>query len=161
MAAVDTAGNETPQGIALLGGCGQIEHASPAATRLLRSWFDARERRLPTPVGDWLRSEGRRQPLVIQRHGRRLIIEAPTRRSLVVTESTAPPTCLTAREMEVLERVGRGMSSADAARELFVTAATVSKHLENIYRKLGVHNRTAALAASGAMRQHCPGDSTR
>jgi DNA-binding CsgD family transcriptional regulator len=154
VAAVDAAGNAEPQGVVLLGGGGRIEHASPAAARLLRSWFDDRHDRLPTPVDDWLRSGGRRQPLVIERRRRRLVVEAATRRSLVLTESTAPPACLTARELDVLERVGRGLSSAEAARELFVTPATVSKHLENVYRKLGVHNRTAALAASGALRRH-------
>ena len=135
-----------------MGDSRKIEHASPPASRLLRLWFDGGEHGLPTPVEDWLRSEHRRQPLVLLRGGRRLVIEAPTRRALLHTEETAVPACLTARELQVLELVARGMSSAEAARELVVRPATVSKHLENVYRKLGVRNRAAALAASGALR---------
>jgi DNA-binding NarL/FixJ family response regulator len=152
LAAVDTAAAGESQGVVLVGDSRKIEHASPPATRLLRLWFDGGEHRLPTPVDDWLRSEQRRQPLVLVRDGRRLVIEAPTRRALLLTEETAAPACLTAREIQVLELVARGMSTAEAARELVVTPATVSKHLENAYRKLGVRNRAAALAASGAMR---------
>ena len=39
------------------------------------------------------------------------------------------------------------MSTNEIAHALWVTPATVSKHLEHIYRKLGVTSRTAALAA--------------
>lgn len=54
---------------------------------------------------------------------------------------------LTAREREVTCRVAGGMSTEEIARTLWVTPGTVSKHLERIYRKLGVASRTAALAA--------------
>jgi DNA-binding CsgD family transcriptional regulator len=37
--------------------------------------------------------------------------------------------------------------------QLSVTPATVSKHLEHVYRKLGVSSRTAALAAVGLTRE--------
>jgi|tagenome__1003787_1003787.scaffolds.fasta_scaffold20980906_3 DNA-binding NarL/FixJ family response regulator len=58
---------------------------------------------------------------------------------------------LTTSERRVLEHVAVGLSNRQAAEELFVTEATVRKHLENAYRKLGVSNRTGALAA---MRQN-------
>jgi DNA-binding NarL/FixJ family response regulator len=54
----------------------------------------------------------------------------------------APP--LTAREVEVLRLVAEGASNSDAARKLSVTEQTVKFHLSNIYRKLGVANRTEA-----------------
>jgi predicted transcriptional regulator len=41
------------------------------------------------------------------------------------------------------------MSNAETARLLWVTPATIRKHLENIYGKLGVRSRTAALAKLG------------
>ncbi len=51
---------------------------------------------------------------------------------------------LTTREREVLALASRGMSNAQIAGTLFVTEQTVKFHLSNIYRKLGVHNRTEA-----------------
>jgi DNA-binding CsgD family transcriptional regulator len=54
---------------------------------------------------------------------------------------------LTAREREVLALVGEGRTNADIARLLWISPETVRKHLENVYAKLGVHSRTAAVAA--------------
>ena len=54
---------------------------------------------------------------------------------------------LTPTERRVLELVSTGASNREAAEELFVSVATVRKHLEHSYRKLGVRNRTGALAA--------------
>jgi DNA-binding NarL/FixJ family response regulator len=53
---------------------------------------------------------------------------------------------LTPREREVMLCVGDGSSNAEIARTLVVEPSTVRKHLEHIYAKLGVGNRTAALA---------------
>lgn len=54
---------------------------------------------------------------------------------------------LTAREREVLAHVADGMTNAKVARALSISPETVRKHLENAYDKLGVHTRTAAVAA--------------
>ncbi len=51
---------------------------------------------------------------------------------------------LTNREREVLRLASQGMSNTDIAHELFVTEQTVKFHLSNVYRKMGVHNRTEA-----------------
>jgi DNA-binding NarL/FixJ family response regulator len=51
---------------------------------------------------------------------------------------------LTARELEILQWVAAGASNGGIARELYVTEQTVKFHLSNIYRKLGVANRTQA-----------------
>jgi DNA-binding NarL/FixJ family response regulator len=51
---------------------------------------------------------------------------------------------LTARELEILQWVAAGASNGEIARELWVTEQTVKFHLSNIYRKLGVANRTQA-----------------
>ena len=51
---------------------------------------------------------------------------------------------LTNREREILKLAAEGFSNARLARELWVTEQTVKFHLSNIYRKLGVANRTEA-----------------
>jgi DNA-binding CsgD family transcriptional regulator len=65
---------------------------------------------------------------------------------------------LTQREAEVLHWVAGGKSNDDVARIVGAASATVKKHLENIYDKLGVANRTAAsavyLRAHGTLRPH-------
>lgn len=53
---------------------------------------------------------------------------------------------LTAREAEVLLWITRGKSNRDVAEILNLSPRTVNKHLEQIYAKLGVENRTAAAA---------------
>ena len=54
------------------------------------------------------------------------------------------PTPLTARELEILRAVAEGHTNARIGRLLWVTEQTVKFHLSNIYRKLGVSNRTEA-----------------
>jgi DNA-binding NarL/FixJ family response regulator len=51
---------------------------------------------------------------------------------------------LTQRELELLRLVASGATNSRLARQLFVTEQTVKFHLSNIYRKLGVANRTQA-----------------
>jgi DNA-binding NarL/FixJ family response regulator len=51
---------------------------------------------------------------------------------------------LTKRELEILGLVAEGHSNGVLARLLWVTEETVKFHLSNIYRKLGVANRTEA-----------------
>ena len=51
---------------------------------------------------------------------------------------------LTTRELETLRWVAEGHTNAWIARKLWVTEQTVKFHLTNIYRKLGVANRTEA-----------------
>ncbi len=51
---------------------------------------------------------------------------------------------MTQRENEVLRWVAYGKANAEIATILGVVAGTVGKHLERIYLKLGVENRTSA-----------------
>ena len=55
---------------------------------------------------------------------------------------------LSPRERQVLEHVADGRTNAEIAWLLEISPETVRKHLENAYAKLGVHNRTAAVAAA-------------
>jgi len=49
------------------------------------------------------------------------------------------------REVDVLRLVARGMTDAQIAETLFISARTVHKHLEHVFAKLGVRTRTAAV----------------
>lgn len=53
---------------------------------------------------------------------------------------------LTAREQEVLRLVADGQSAPDIATQLYIEPSTVKSHLQNIYEKLGVSERAAAVA---------------
>lgn len=52
---------------------------------------------------------------------------------------------LTYREIEVLQMVCRGLSNQDLAKGLFLSEKTVKNHLTNIFRKIGVTDRTQAV----------------
>jgi DNA-binding CsgD family transcriptional regulator len=53
---------------------------------------------------------------------------------------------LTAREIQILRLVAQGRTNAAIAHALEVSPRTIAKHLEHIYRKLGVSSRAAAVS---------------
>lgn len=55
---------------------------------------------------------------------------------------------LTARQREVLRLVAQGYRNDQIARQLVVSVGTVRKHLDNVYRQLGVSGRAAAVASA-------------
>ncbi len=55
-------------------------------------------------------------------------------------------TTLSTRELEVLAHLAAGRTNREIARRLVVSPHTVARHVEHIYAKLGVANRTAATA---------------
>jgi len=52
---------------------------------------------------------------------------------------------LTNRETEILEHLSKGLNYNSIADNLFISPSTVRKHIENIYRKLQVHNKLEAV----------------
>ncbi len=52
---------------------------------------------------------------------------------------------LTCRETEVLEQLSKGLNYNKIAENLILSKGTVRKHIENIYRKLQVHNKLEAV----------------
>lgn len=52
---------------------------------------------------------------------------------------------LSAREVEVLEHLSKGLSYTVIANHLFLSPSTVRKHIENIYKKLQVHSKIEAV----------------
>ncbi len=61
-------------------------------------------------------------------------------------ESKPPPSGLTEREVEVLSLVAVGLSNKEIALDLHLSPKTVSRHLSNIFAKIGVSSRAAATA---------------
>lgn len=61
-----------------------------------------------------------------------------------VPKASTYPDELTAREVEVLRLLARGLTNAQIARELIVSLLTVKAHVRSIYNKLGVTSRSAA-----------------
>jgi DNA-binding NarL/FixJ family response regulator len=64
---------------------------------------------------------------------------------VMVSNSNHSTPELTLRELEVLDLMATGASTAEMAEQLFITPRTVTTHISNIYRKLEVNNRTALL----------------
>ena len=52
---------------------------------------------------------------------------------------------LTPRECEIIALVAEGLTNGQIAAQLWISAGTVRRHLENAYAKLGVHTRTGAV----------------
>jgi predicted ATPase/DNA-binding CsgD family transcriptional regulator len=76
-------------------------------------------------------------------------LAAPTRTggpsaTMPVAGRASYPGGLTAREVEVLRLVARGLTDAQVADELVLSRRTVSTHLTSIYGKLGINSRSAA-----------------
>jgi DNA-binding NarL/FixJ family response regulator len=74
---------------------------------------------------------------------------APSVASTLVRQVRSPaPPALSAREAQVLRLVARGLTNADIAKELYISAATVKTHLLRVFNKLDVDDRTAAVTTA-------------
>jgi len=73
---------------------------------------------------------------------------APLVAQRLLTRLRSPAPELSAREIEVLTLVAKGLPNKTIARQLFISEATVKSHLVHLFGKLGVDNRTAAVAAA-------------
>ncbi|REH43710.1 DNA-binding NarL/FixJ family response regulator [Kutzneria buriramensis] len=74
---------------------------------------------------------------------------SPTVASRLVNRMRRPePVPLTARELDVLRCVARGLSNPDIGRALFISETTVKSHLVRIFDKLEVSDRTAAVTVA-------------
>jgi DNA-binding NarL/FixJ family response regulator len=66
----------------------------------------------------------------------------------VVRQKDEPPSILTEREKEILRVAAEGLTARKIGDQLGVRERTVTTHLANIYKKLGVKGRGAAVAAA-------------
>jgi DNA-binding CsgD family transcriptional regulator len=144
LAELDRVDEHDPRGVILLGLGGEIEFASPPTERLLREFFPARSGgQLPAALVEWLES-GDTKPLIRRLGERRLTVRQAD--GALLLEERHEGIELTAREREVLAWVARGKTNVEIAQLLWLAPKTVGKHLENVYAKLGVSTRTAAVA---------------
>jgi LuxR family maltose regulon positive regulatory protein len=58
---------------------------------------------------------------------------------------------LSEREIEVLQLIAEGLTNPDIAARLYLSLNTVKVHTRNIYGKLGVNNRTQAVARARSL----------
>ena len=65
------------------------------------------------------------------------VVIDPDVASALMAASSRWLTTLTPREMEVLEHMAEGLSNAQIARRLVLSAAAVSKHVSGVFTKLG------------------------
>ncbi|AXX30231.1 response regulator transcription factor [Actinosynnema pretiosum subsp. pretiosum] len=93
------------------------------------------------PVGGTISVE------VDHRLGATATLVLPLRRALAAPEEV-PDFGLSARELDVLSRVARGLRNREIAREIQLSPATIKFHLVRIFEKLGVGTRGEAAAVA-------------
>jgi LuxR family maltose regulon positive regulatory protein len=92
------------------------------------------------------RQRGRSDPSVPTHYLRRLLAALERDAKNANSAAARLPEPLTEREIEVLRLLASGKSNRRISSELFVSVGTVKTHVNNLYRKLGAHSRTQAVA---------------
>ncbi|MDP1857336.1 MAG: response regulator transcription factor [Gemmatimonadaceae bacterium] len=91
---------------------------------------------------------------VRQVHLGQIVFPQAAKRWLLGTTTATDPRQLTEREESVLALLAEGTTNAEIARRLRVSENTVKFHLQNLYMKLSVGNRTEAVAVY--LRERAP-----
>jgi DNA-binding response OmpR family regulator len=152
---------------------GEIMWSTPQAQKLLTQEHSADEASntfpLPRPWREWLEqiangqtktkppealASSESQQLRLQYMGRlgsnQFLLRLARDTSSASPAEFSQELGLTSREGEVLSWLSKGKTNRDIAQILGLSPRTVDKHLEQIYAKLGVENRTAAAAVANA-----------
>jgi len=154
---------------------GRLVWQTALARQLLRNYYgDESADDAPAELLRWARTQAARQAggaqaatLVVARSAKRLsfVLHEPTgddewlvvlreASDAAIVEAMTLAFKLTSREAEVLYWVVKGKTNRDIGDILGSSPATVKKHLEHVFAKLGVETRTAAAAlAIGKVRQ--------
>jgi CheY-like chemotaxis protein/DNA-binding CsgD family transcriptional regulator len=139
---------------------------TPLARRWLPAYFDTPPDHVPPPLLAWLQQaaqgrdvrplstahagQGGARQLVATLQGRTVdddwLVVLREVSDAATVEATMQAFGLTLRESEVLYWVAKGKTNRDIGDILGSSPATVKKHLERVYEKLGVETRTAAAA---------------
>jgi DNA-binding NarL/FixJ family response regulator len=113
----------------------------------------------PEQLVDGIRAVAKGDALLAPSVTRRVIEEFVRRPPASVR--TLPPKLeeLTARELEVLKLIARGLSNAEIATELFVSETTVKTHVAHVLMKLGLRDRVQVVVAAYESGLVEPGES--
>jgi CheY-like chemotaxis protein/DNA-binding CsgD family transcriptional regulator len=151
---------------------------TPLARQLMFDYFAAPPGQIPALVLDWLKSETsvaaegcEPRALPVKQGARQLVFSLQQRTGdddllivmrevsdAAVVDAMVQSFRLTLREAEVLYWVAKGKTNRDIGDILGSSPATVKKHLERVYVKLGVETRTAAASITmQRLRQLNPG----
>ncbi len=170
MSALERAGDSTAQTVVVLDPDGRIQLATAAARGLLAALPSPhRPSCLPEPLASRSEAQRRRggtgQPLVIGDATASFVCGAVNGFDAIVVERPATLSVgamraagSTRREAEIMMLVAQGLTNTLIALELTVSERTVAKRLEHVFAKLGVSNRTAAVAWARAQRSVPPRD---
>jgi DNA-binding NarL/FixJ family response regulator len=155
-------------GLVILNFEGQVQRVTPQAVAWLEAYFPkpTSMSQLPDHLWAWVKHQVSyatleanlskpQLPLRIEQAGRQLVIRLVVEQEqylLLLEEQTLSLSQslgllgLSQRETEVLFWIMQGKDNKAIAAHLTVAKSTVGKHLESIYRKLGVQSRTEAIA---------------
>lgn len=140
---------------------GKVVWQTPLATELLKSYFSLPPGQAiaPSSVLHWIAHGQYQEPLVINRDNKRLTLRMTSsvddEQWLILLNETVDATSteilmrtfgLTPRQSEVLFWIVKGKTTRDIGEILGNSPRTINKHLEHVFIKLGVENRTAAAA---------------
>jgi DNA-binding NarL/FixJ family response regulator len=145
LAAIEEGTIEEARRVVLCSASGVIEFGSASSRALLKHYLGLDNGRVPASLLA-------RRELRLRDGGRSLyvrIARTDNMHLLMLEEHDARAQRLSPRERQVLELAACGRENEGIALELGIAPATVAKHLEHVYRKLGVQNRTAAAALLG------------
>ncbi|MBD2123516.1 response regulator transcription factor [Trichocoleus sp. FACHB-262] len=158
-------------GSVILSPGGRIQFISPRALQLLSEYFPDSSwigDQLPEALQTWVKAQIQQRyetslsqptkPLQIEQLGKglsvRLLGSAASKQFTLTLEERKHPSFsvellrslgLTRRESEVLVWVAHGKTNAEIATVLLLSEKTVKKHLENMFKKLNVQTRAAAV----------------
>lgn len=160
-------------GVIFLDGLGLVRLMTSQAATWLQSYFPSNRgfRQLPEQLDSWVKHQLNRLkvasdvsspclPLHLQQKNRqltiRLVVDQPGEQYLLLLSEEQMLSWLailallglSQREAEVLSSIIQGKDNKVIAAQMNINISTVRKHLENIYRKLGVKNRTEAVASA-------------
>jgi DNA-binding CsgD family transcriptional regulator len=155
---------------------GEIRLATRHAVQQLRLFLPdkaLRANRLPSTILTWIKQQQlassrenagsiSASPIVLEQQGKRLVIRfVPNLNQILLLVEEQPIAAhtnavassrLSVRESQVLDWLAQGKTNKEIAAILQLSPRTVQKHLEHIYQKLGVENRTGAAAKAYQLR---------